>query len=44
MKKDELIFQKKSPKMQTHINRIKQKNDHTRIVHKIRFRSSFKNY
>ena len=34
--------QKNRQKMQTYINCIEQNNDHARIIHKTRFRSSFR--
>ena len=40
-KDEKLVSQKIKWKMQTYINRIEQNNNHTRIMHKIRFWSSF---
>ena len=37
-----LLFQKNRHKIQTYINPFEENNDHTRITHKIQFRSSFK--
>ena len=37
-----IVFQKKRYELQTCINLFEQINDHTRIMHKIQFRSSFK--
>ena len=39
-----LVFQKIMHKIQTYKNPIEQNNDHTRKMHKIQFRNSFKVY